>query len=108
MIDKKAYQEGQTMIEPPKNCGDCKKIFAEFGIDIMIAPMAEGGVSLFYRAGKLAEMLNEMGALRAIVKELAACDPIQVNLLHGRCIFCLGTDMHEADCLISKAKGALK
>jgi len=46
------------MIGPPKNCGDCKKIFAEFGIDIMTAPMAEGGVSLFYRAGKAKRLVK--------------------------------------------------
>jgi hypothetical protein len=42
--------------------------------------------------------------LFAIVKELAESDTIQVAILDGKCIFCLGTDKHEADCLIVCAR----
>jgi len=101
------------MIEPPKNCGDCKKIFAEFGIDIMTAPMAEGGVSLFLTAGKLAEILNELEALRAIAKELAASNPFATS--DYECFFCGKHEpgreegcLYEKACLIERAKQMVK
>lgn len=95
------------MIEPPKNSGDCKKIFAEFGIDIMTAPMAEGGVSLFLTAGKLADVLNELEALRAIVKELAASKMTYCHWCHS-IEWRDGSLVHEADCLVERAKRLVK
>lgn len=99
------------MIEPPKNVGDCKKIFAEFGLDIMAAPMAEGGVALFYRAGKLAAILNELEALRALTNELAASNCMTMNEEATEyCIFCgqFKWSGHEENCLVARAKGLVK
>jgi len=55
----------------------------------------------------LPALLSELEALRAIVKELAARgDEVYVD--DGFCIFCGETGKHEMDCLIRRAKGALK
>jgi hypothetical protein len=91
------------MIEPPKTPEECAAIFelAGFRVNFQFAEnvyLANGA--------KMAEILNELEALRAIVKELAAS---QMQNDDGRCVLCGGFyGEHEADCLIERAKRLVK
>jgi len=54
-------------------------------------------------------ILDELEGLRAIVKDLAEADVHRGGYNHDICAFCDADEPeHETDCLISKAKGAMK
>jgi hypothetical protein len=68
---------------------------------------AKDAVLILTMRNSLPAILDELEALRAIVKELAARSD-EVYADDGFCIFCGETGKHEADCLVSRAQGALK
>jgi hypothetical protein len=92
------------MIEPPKTIGDCRRIYNAAGL--RVDELMD--MQFFPNAEKLAEVLNELEALRALVSELADCRA--TNYEDRNCAIC-GAKMHtphEADCLISRAREAMK
>lgn len=92
------------MIEPPKNIGDCRNIFIAAGIQEPDMPLDN---SLFPNGRRLAEILNELEALRAIVKEFANADTFDEDS-GGYCVLCGDYGKHEADCLVARAKELVK
>lgn len=64
--------------------------------------VANGIVSLY---DALPDLLTELETLRAIVQELVRSEPTYAR---GLCIFCDKRDGHEADCLIERAKEAIR
>lgn len=101
------------MIEPPNIeklralCNQSEFQFEHPGNGTIILPIPSYNL-IIERANALPAILDELEALRAVVKELAASETWQRFDQDSLCIFCGVSYDHRPDCLISRAKGLVK
>jgi len=94
------------MIEPPKTIAECQDVITTFQALISV-----DSSDVYTVARKLAEILNEREALRALANELAASNCMTMNEEDTEyCIFCgrFKWSGHEENCLVERAKGLVK